>query len=96
MSADKVTGTPTTVAQRPKGRHNTLDKGFLMRHKRHVGPVLAENLRKALPVVLGDWHKLPDGTDVLVGTEWVYASTDSVPKPCAVDLGGDVPFVLWS
>ena len=70
-----------------------------MRYREHVGPVVAEQLSKKLPVshsMRGDYRMLPDGTDILVGTEWVYAFTEQKPPAsCAIDLGGNVPLVLW-
>ena len=62
----------------------------------HVGPVVAEELTKRLPKV-GDGtscYRLPDGTVILVGIETVYAQS-AAPMPCAVDLGGEVPMVLF-
>jgi hypothetical protein len=68
-----------------------------MSHNEYVGPDIAEKLRKSLPqsVPDSDWHVLPDGTHALIGTERVWAGKVEKPKPCAIDLGGDVPFVLW-
>ena len=68
-----------------------------MKYREFVGPVLAEELSRRLPQCPAgsDWRQLPDGTFVLVGTEFVWAATDSKPNACSVDLGGDVPFVLW-
>lgn len=68
-----------------------------MKSKQHLGPSLCE----ALNIALADakqpdgWHRLPDGTDILIGTEWIYASTDRKPNPCPVDIGGEIPLVLW-
>lgn len=64
-------------------------------HSMYVGPVMAEHLSKSLPRGIGDnMHRLPNGMDVLVGTEKVYFTGDK-PRRCPIDLGGDVPFVLF-
>jgi hypothetical protein len=77
-----------------------------MMHSEYVGPDIAERLLQALPKapkcpphVESYWRLLPDETFVLVGTERVYAptreGTRGKPAPVAIDLGGDVPFILW-
>jgi hypothetical protein len=68
------------------------------RTSEHVGPSICEALEKALPKEEPNspWHRLPDGTDVLIGTERIYpAVPNSTAGPCEVDLGGDVPFVCF-
>ena len=69
-----------------------------MNHREYVGPVICEQLSKLLPLgnpLSKDWRLLPDGTYCLIGTEHVIAETESKPAPVAIDLGGDVLFILW-
>jgi hypothetical protein len=63
--------------------------------KEWFGPVIMEQLSKVLPKLSNGWYRLPDGTDILIGTEWIYSSTNSQPKPCEVYLETDTPLVLW-
>lgn len=69
-------------------------------YSQHVDPVTAEELTKVLPEILDDFfdslHRQPDGESVLIGTERIYCKRNEFPKPCEVDLGGSVPFVMWN
>ncbi len=69
----------------------------MARHREYVGPCIAEELCKRLPLVdeSRSIHVLPDGTHCLVGVENVYAMNDTKPQPVQIDLGGSQPFTLW-
>jgi len=68
------------------------------RHAQYVGLAVAEQLCKMLPNPENSnfWRRLPDGTDVGIGTECLYPSHPrSDYPPVEIDLGGDIPFIVF-
>lgn len=66
-----------------------------MMQSQYVNPVVADKLRKVLPLVPGktNWHYLPNGQRVLVGQDYVFAN--SPYGPCELDLGGERPLIIF-
>jgi len=70
-----------------------------MKHSKHVGPVICELINKTFPESKDGWTKVINAlnghtSDILVGTEKVYASVCN-PFPLSIDLGGESFLKLW-
>jgi hypothetical protein len=63
-----------------------------------VGRVICARLAEKLLPAEGsgpDWRRLPNGEEIMIGSEWVYATSDR-PQPCPLDLGEPIGvFILW-